>query len=215
MITGYTDMDGLTGFQEKKGFEMFMWERHGFFGGDVVVDFVNTVEDMGKTRAESAIPTPDTAIRWGEAAGLLSNEEAARLTAVDWGAEMAALHALREALWRVLCALADGTAPEAEALRAVEQEVRAAVACAELTPEDGAMRLRAVGDGADPTLLRRRIALATLAFLPSEAAKRLKECGRCTGLFVNAGRGPGRRWCRMETCGNREKAARHAGRRGG
>jgi len=189
---------------------MFMWERHGFFGGDVVLDFVNTVEDGGKTRAESAIPDRDGAIRWGEATGLLSAAEAKRLAAVDWGMEPQALHALREALWRVLRDLVEERAPDAEARRTVEMEIQAAVAGAALTPKQGRLQLSAPSGSGGPALLRRRIALAALAFLTSASATRVKECGRCTGLFVNAGRGPGRRWCRMETCGNREKAARHA-----
>ncbi|MGH6819514.1 MAG: CGNR zinc finger domain-containing protein [Methylocella sp.] len=36
----------------------------------------------------------------------------------------------------------------------------------------------------------------------------MRECGRCTGLFLHHGRGLGRRWCRMNTCGNRAKIER-------
>jgi len=35
---------------------------------------------------------------------------------------------------------------------------------------------------------------------------RLRECKRCTHLFLDHGRGQGRRWCSMARCGNRAKA---------
>jgi predicted RNA-binding Zn ribbon-like protein len=39
----------------------------------------------------------------------------------------------------------------------------------------------------------------------------MRECGgsACTWLFLDHSRNRSRRWCSMETCGNRAKAHRH------
>ncbi|EPZ91129.1 CGNR zinc finger [Burkholderia cenocepacia BC7] len=39
----------------------------------------------------------------------------------------------------------------------------------------------------------------------SDDFARVRQCGRCTWFFVDRGRGVGRRWCDMRTCGNRAK----------
>ncbi|MFW5641932.1 MAG: CGNR zinc finger domain-containing protein, partial [Roseicyclus sp.] len=50
------------------------------------------------------------------------------------------------------------------------------------------------------------LALSLAALLQSGDLARLRECRRCTRLFLDHGRGPGRRWCSMARCGNRAKA---------
>jgi predicted RNA-binding Zn ribbon-like protein len=42
---------------------------------------------------------------------------------------------------------------------------------------------------------------------------RLRECRRCTHLFLDLGRGRGRRWCAMARCGNRAKTEAFRARR--
>jgi predicted RNA-binding Zn ribbon-like protein len=42
---------------------------------------------------------------------------------------------------------------------------------------------------------------------------RLRECRRCTHLFLDHGRGRGRRWCAMARCGNRAKTEAFRARR--
>ena len=57
------------------------------------------------------------------------------------------------------------------------------------------------------------IALAVDELLRSPTIETVRECERCSWLFLSGGRGRPRRWCSMATCGNREKAARHYARR--
>jgi predicted RNA-binding Zn ribbon-like protein len=49
-------------------------------------------------------------------------------------------------------------------------------------------------------------ALSLEDLLRSDELARVRQCKRCTWLFVDRGRGVGRRWCAMRTCGNRAKA---------
>ncbi|QCI69487.1 hypothetical protein E8M01_29310 [Phreatobacter stygius] len=61
----------------------------------------------------------------------------------------------------------------------------------------------------DPDLIRHRLALRLLHLLGGPELPRLRECTRCPWLFLDHGRGRGRSWCRMSTCGNRAKAERY------
>jgi len=47
--------------------------------------------------------------------------------------------------------------------------------------------------------------------LTGEALARVRECGgtACNWLFLDESRNRSRRWCSMESCGNRAKARRH------
>jgi predicted RNA-binding Zn ribbon-like protein len=47
--------------------------------------------------------------------------------------------------------------------------------------------------------------------LTSEDRQQVRECAgtACTWLFLDRSRNRSRRWCSMESCGNREKARRH------
>jgi predicted RNA-binding Zn ribbon-like protein len=60
-------------------------------------------------------------------------------------------------------------------------------------------------------------AAADLVRLIGERPDRIRGCANeaCVLWFLDVSRNGGRRWCSMETCGNRTKAARFYGRRSG
>nr|WP_246591510.1 CGNR zinc finger domain-containing protein [Aminobacter anthyllidis] len=74
-------------------------------------------------------------------------------------------------------------------------------------------------NGARPelTLIKRWHFDAVIAFLAALSVEayftlpreRLRSCPRCGWLFLDTSRGGKRRWCSMQTCGNREKVSRH------
>jgi predicted RNA-binding Zn ribbon-like protein len=193
---------------------MHAWQEHGLLGGHPALQFANTVDDPGKTRAQDGLPTWPLALDWAQKAELVASDELPLLRAApDGAAELGRLHALREAIWRSFHAVADG-APPAESERAtLAADGRAALAVARLTPSGRALVWRVDAAVAGAATLRARLALASLD-LAADAAQlaRLRECGRCTALFLDSGRGRGRRWCRMQTCGNRAKVQRHRAR---
>ena len=57
----------------------------------------------------------------------------------------------------------------------------------------------------------RPIVRSAAELLVSDQLDRVRECdgARCTWLFLDQSRNRSRRWCSMETCGNRAKARRH------
>lgn len=188
-----------------------MWHKLGPFGGHPALDFVNTVDDLGKSRAQEAIPTWDDVLAWAVMAGVVSSTEAKHLAALarDGGRrELRRLQAFREALWLYLRGYATGEAADAPAQAAVEAEIRRAVGRAHLNHGDGVPAFQIDGESAGLDIIRHRMALGVVDLLYRHPVEKLRECGRCTGLFLNLGRGVGRRWCRMETCGNRTKVER-------
>ena len=187
------------------------WQVHAPFGGHRFLDFVNTVDDERKTRSRNALPDWATVVAWSGWAGVLTPEEAAALEPAEAAAEWAALIAFREAGYAVLSAVA-ARSPVPEAPRRELQATLAwAVARASLAASGDGLEWTVRAFELGPAVVRARLALAGLDLVGCRELARLKECGRCTGLYLDHGRGRGRRWCRMSTCGNRAKAERHRG----
>ncbi|WP_189472284.1 CGNR zinc finger domain-containing protein [Litchfieldella qijiaojingensis] len=55
----------------------------------------------------------------------------------------------------------------------------------------------------------KRVPCPAPALLYSGRLHRLKECGRCSWLFLDQSKAQRRRWCRTEVCGNRARVERH------
>lgn len=194
---------------------MHSWQEFGLLGEDPALQFVNTVDDGGKTRSEDGIPDWSTLLAWGSAAGVLTEGEASALEQAsgtpEAESELRAVHDLRESTWRVLHAKATGE-EDADAAVEVAVAARRAFDRSELRSGVKCYEWRAATTAEDPALLRIRLGLIVERFLRSEELGRLRECGRCAAVFLDHGRGRGRRWCRMATCGNRAKAERFRGR---
>lgn len=70
-------------------------------------------------------------------------------------------------------------------------------------------RIAIEGPGALPILTL--VALSAGRFLAGDDTDRVKQCAssECILYFVDSSRNRSRRWCSMETCGNREKVRAH------
>lgn len=177
-----------------------------FIGGDPALDFLNTVEDLGKTRERSAIGDWPGLRRWAGAAALFAPEELTALDRIapgDRPEALEGLHALREAGYATLSALAAKIEPPA-AWAELEARITAALARASLSRRGDAFGWAA--KRGEPEWPVDAAALALERLLRSAELPRLRECGRCSWLFIDRGRGRGRRWCDMRACGNRAKA---------
>lgn len=187
------------------------WQRHQPFGGHRFLDFVNTVDDERKSRLCDALPDWATVLAWGRMSALLTPSEAADLepaSAAATEAERLALIDLREAAYAVLSTCAAGVAAPEGSRSTLEATMAQALARATLAASGDGLRWRATA-ALGPAVVRVRLGLDALDLLACGDFRRLKECGRCTGLYLDHGRGVGRRWCRMSTCGNRAKVERH------
>lgn len=186
------------------------WRSEDLVGGDVVLDFLNTVGDSGKSRQLERLVSWDDAVAWARFTGIIDARD--RMSGADSESCLLRLRGFREAAYRVLSARAAGSAPEPDAVDAAEVDIREALAVSRLSAEGGEAVWRLVPDRAD--LIRHRLALRLLHLLSGPDLDRLRECGRCSWLFLDHGRGRGRSWCRMAACGNRAKAERFRAVRG-
>jgi predicted RNA-binding Zn ribbon-like protein len=192
------------------------WADSELIGGHTAVDFVNTAGGATKARDVERLVDYFAAIRWGCASGLLTEQEGRHLSgiaAADEDGAQAALELLRvfrEALHACLMA-EEGSLewPQPQQV-AVEMSIKTAVRAANLVGCDGHYQwLTTVEQQGDLSLILNRLALSAEALLRSEDLVRLKNCERCSWLFVDRGRGRPRRWCSMTTCGSRAKSARY------
>jgi predicted RNA-binding Zn ribbon-like protein len=190
------------------------WRADLLVGGHVALDFVNTAGGRTKARDAEQLGSYADLVSWSVAAGVLSEHEMAWLRSV--GAErarsgesvLAQAIAWREAAHGFLMAVQAGEPlPEAER-RAVETGIRESLAEAHLAPEGPGLSWHA--DPRDPLVIPlTRVRLAAEDLFTGELLQRVRNCERCSWLYLDRSRGRPRRWCSMALCGNRAKVARH------
>ena len=191
-------------------------------GGELCLDFANTVEPrLGDHRSDYLANYADL-VRWARHAGSLSEEEARRLLleAEDKPSEATTAWeravALRETVYRVFSAVAEGEQPEASDLDVLTAAHREALAHYRVVPTAGGFGWdRIEGDQLERPLWP--VALSATRLLTSRELKRVKECpaseGGCGWLFYDASKNKSRRWCSMSDCGSRAKMRRLYARR--
>lgn len=183
--------------------------RFELVGGDPALDFLNTVHDWTREPRVDYLTALGDAVRWGEAAGVLTRAEARRLASHDDRAELARLVALRDVLQRVASGLIAGGTPLGADLDALAAESAEAASATRLEGSGGGLRRAIRWEDAGTALLRLRIADAALALLTTESVRRVKSCPACGWFFVDATRNRSRRWCSMSTCGASAKSRRY------
>lgn len=197
-------------------------------GGALCLDFANTVEGRGGDAVRDWIGDADDLIRWGEHAGALAREDAARdrKERDRSGRMLAAALSMREAIYRVFTAIVRGEMPLADDLAAVQRShadgMRHAT-LAPVSPDDvtGAWTWRwDVGEASPIDMLRWRASASAVDLLRTGRLDRLRQCpgggvGPCNWLFIDTTRGGNRRWCSMADCGGRAKWTRQNARRRG
>jgi len=171
-------------------------------GGNLALDFANTISWRGTANETDHIATREGLARWAEEAGLL-DEAIGRATLGEQCLPVA--HALRAAIRSVMEAVlagrdaADDRSVLLTLLRDALSSAQAAGTPARLSFADPCDRI--IGG----------VALAAVDLLRDERIARLKMCPRddCHWLFLDLSKNGSRRWCSMESCGNRAKIEQH------
>jgi predicted RNA-binding Zn ribbon-like protein len=183
----------------------------------LALDFSNTADWHASEQPVETLPSWADLLRWSVAAATVASEDAARLAdcAMRQPERAAAVYeraiGLREATYRVFSAHARGATPAPDDLLILNREMSIAF---------DHVALRAVGDGfawewmtGEDALDQMLWPLAVSAgrLLTSATLPRVRECAGhpCGWLFIDTSRNRSRRWCSMESCGNRAKAKRH------
>ena len=172
--------------------------RFSFHRGSLALDFIGTVGQRASDAPEERLPDPAALAAWLREAGL---PEPARLT----GAELARARALREALYVLGSGTIDGRPLDRAALALANEAARGR--------GSGARVLLPRGEASWSTREPLRLALALIAedailrFAGDRDRLARCELPGCGALLLSHSRSERRRWCSMETCGNRAKAA--------
>ncbi len=191
------------------------WSRQDFVAGELCLEFTNTVGDHSKSRDVERLTDWDALLSWAAAAGALDAKEAQELHRIarrDRSVSQQSLQSLRnfrDLLFRVLSAFAAGHEAGQQDLEAVEIVILDALRLAHLTRQNQAFNWTISTSEASIKTPLVRIALSTLRLLQGDDLPWLRECQRCSWLFVDRSKNHGRRWCRADACGNRTRVARH------
>ena len=181
-----------------------------FLGYALWVDFLNTKQAVRGGGTGELIEDPDAFHRWAVAAGECNPDD---LFTPDQGDVEEALR-LRAVLREGAENLLAGRALPKTAIRAINERLIRSPVTTTLVERDGGWRLTQSFVAGSATALLGRIAGDFAQTLVSGRPDRLRRCEHpgCVMLFIDTSKNGKRRWCSMETCGNREKAAGHRAR---
>jgi predicted RNA-binding Zn ribbon-like protein len=189
-----------------------------FESGHLVLDFTNTAEFHASDDPDEMLETYPKLVSWAQAADLLTRKESrAMLIEAEQNPKFAARSLrkaidLRERIYSILTSAAQGGSPSEADLNGFNQHLSSALLHSKIA-SSGDIFSWSWDEAQDPsdriiwTLAREAANLIT-----SGEIKRVGECADdrgCGYLFIDTSRNHSRRWCSMESCGNRAKAQRH------
>lgn len=164
--------------------------------GHPFLSFLNTVDDDGKTRRINSFQNPAMLVQMLEQAGFSQPPQP------PCAMELRKILTLRETAYATLSAITEGRAPKREDALFLTGALKSIYQQAELDISADGLTIAPSPFGQ----VHEQLVLSMDGLLRSEQFGRLRECRRCTHLFIDRGRGVGRRWCSMARCGNRAKA---------
>ncbi|MGE5123146.1 MAG: CGNR zinc finger domain-containing protein, partial [Acidobacteriaceae bacterium] len=119
---------------------------------------------------------------------------------------------VREAIYHIFSHRYAGKPIPKSALALLNRLVREAMAHRQLVQSGDEFHWSWTPDAEGINLVLWSVAFAAAHLLASPMASRVRECEDdrgCGYLFVDMSKNHSRRWCSMESCGNRAKARRH------
>jgi predicted RNA-binding Zn ribbon-like protein len=119
---------------------------------------------------------------------------------------------VREAIWRIFTCHSSGEPIQKADLELLNAVVSQAMAHLRLTPLGGEVCWSWTDDMNGVDMILWPVARAAAELLTSSEASKVRACEDdrgCGYLFIDQTKNHSRRWCSMDSCGNRAKARRH------
>lgn len=189
-----------------------------FDSGDLSLDFANTKDMHASERPVEKLNRYEDIVAWGESARLVTPHQARGLRnlAVEHPEVAADSYdfsiQVREAVYRIFSRRYAGKPILESDLAVLNAVTREAMAHLQLTPVEGEIRWEWAPDMDGINRILWPVARAAAELLTSEKGSRVRECEDdrgCGFLFIDQSKNHSRRWCSMDSCGNRAKARRH------
>jgi predicted RNA-binding Zn ribbon-like protein len=184
--------------------------------GALCLDLINTRQGRADATPREDLADYHALVRFVLESEVIGADQAVALGALA-DADPTAAHtvlararAFREGLHGLFSAgIADETPAETDLL-AVNHELRAALAHVWMAPEDTGFRMTFGPDARDMAVPLWLAARSAFDLLRSPDLDRVRECANhdCGWLFLDLSRNRSRKWCDMNTCGNRAKVRR-------
>jgi len=191
-----------------------------YIGGDPALDLVNTVDWTRHGPDDERLTSYDRLTEFAEGAGVLDSATADKLRRIaarrpgEAQRVLASAHALRDALQHLVSASAGESpakhAPDKSALETVNSLMGDALHHLNLARNESgnALRWQRMAESLEAPLWP--LVWSAAQLLSGDEQNKLRVCGGpdCGWVYVDRSRNRLRRWCQMETCGNRAKAKR-------
>ncbi len=192
-------------------------------GDELCFDFANTASFHLAPQPEEHLKTYLDLAAWGFQAGLYSEAELHALLERAAGEPQQAARALsralelREAIFRIFTSVAQTAPLDNKDIDTLNRHLQSGLAHASIQPgTSGAFQWAwDVKNNALERMLWPVTRSAADLLTNPERLARVGQCQDdrgCGWLFIDTSKNHSRRWCSMESCGNRAKAMRHYGR---
>jgi predicted RNA-binding Zn ribbon-like protein len=186
--------------------------------GALCLDFANTLEWRSGEHPKDLLSDYSDLVRWGEAADIVPSGNAVRLRQIaesrpeKAAAILEGAIQLREAIYRIFSRFSEQGKVDPEDLAILNKSLASSLSHLQIipAPQGFAWDWTKSADGLDQILWPPTRSAGEL--LASERLDRVRQCADdrgCSYLFIDTSRNRSRRWCSMESCGNRAKARRH------
>ena len=181
------------------------------------LDFAGTLNWRKKSAPENSLTAYSSLVYWSMDQQMLTPEQAGlllRLGAEQPEAASATLQRaieLREAIYRIFSAIDQDETPQQSDLDSVNAVLTQGMAQARIFQTPAGFRWDWPDDTLTLDCMLWPVARSTAELLTSEQLDLVRECegAGCGSLFLDTSKNHRRRWCSMESCGNRAKVNRH------
>jgi predicted RNA-binding Zn ribbon-like protein len=186
--------------------------------GRLCLSYVNTSDWHASEKPDEGLNSYGDLVRWARITDLISSSEAdhllvrAKQDSAAAEKTLAKARNLREAAYRIFFALAHQNQYESADLELINAYLGESLDHLRLLPSRTGFTWGWESDPIDLDIILWPVLRSTVDLLASAELAYVKICADdrgCGWAFLDLSRNHNRRWCSMESCGNRAKARRH------
>jgi predicted RNA-binding Zn ribbon-like protein len=180
---------------------------------ELCLDFADTVDWRTSSHAKDTLDSYAALLEWSGKKGLLDRRQVSALGRLaekeDLAPVMAEAVRLREAVYRIFSAIAHEKKASQKDLGILNEYLTKSLSRMVVKETEEGYSWGLSCDTA-PEMMLYQIAESAAMLLTSEDLSRVRECANeeegCGSLFLDCSKSQTRRWCSMESCGNRAKS---------